>query len=259
MTTPCPSCGARVSGKFCSECGSPLSGAACASCNAALTPGSKFCHRCGVAVVAPAGQAPTATPARSAEGLGNALPWAVAAIAILSLIALAAGQRFAGARRPPTAAGAVATNSAAPSRAPDISSLSPLERAERLYERIMGAAQRGRTDTVRFFMPMAVQAYEALAPMTVDQRYDLGRLGEVAGDAELASAQADSILRQQPQHLLGLVLAYRAARLRGDQAAANRALGRLAQVADQERRKGLPEYLLRESDIDSALVAARRR
>ena len=183
----------------------------------------------------------------------------MAAIAILSLIALAAGQRFAGATRPPTASSVVATNSGAPARAPDISSLTPLERAERLYERIMGAAQRGRADTVRFFLPMAVQAYEALAPMTIDQRYDLGRLGEEAGDADIARAQADTILRQQPQHLLGLVLAYRAARLRGDRAAADRALAQLARVADQERRRGLPEYLLRESDIDSALVAAKRR
>jgi hypothetical protein len=200
-----------------------------------------------------------AAPTRSAEGLSNALPWAVAAIAILSLIALAAGQRFAGATRPPTATSDAATTAAAPTpRAPDISSLTPLERAERLYERIMGAAQRGRADTVRFFMPMALQAYEALAPMTIDQRYDLGRLGEVAGDATLVAAQADTILRQQPQHLLGLVLAYRAARLRRDRPAMQGALDRLARVADQERQRQLPEYLLRQADIDSALTAARR-
>jgi hypothetical protein len=202
----------------------------------------------------------TATPTHSAQGLSNALPWAVAAIAILSLIALAAGQRFSRASRPPTASSVAATTAGnASSRAPDISSLTPLERAERLYERIMGAAQRGRADTVRFFMPMAMQAYEALAPMTIDQRYDLGRLGEVAGDAALVAAQADTILRQQPQHLLGLVLAYRAARLRGNQPAMRDALGRLARVADQELQRQLPEYLLRQADIDSAIAQSKRR
>jgi hypothetical protein len=202
----------------------------------------------------------TATPTHSAQGLSNALPWAVAAIAILSLIALAAGQRFARASRPATASSVAATTAGnASSRAPDISSLTPLERAERLYERIMGAAQRGRTDTVRFFMPMAVQAYEALAPMTIDQRYDLGRLGEVADDAALVAAQADTILRQQPQHLLGLVLTYRAARLRRDQPAMRDALGRLARVADQELQRQLPEYLLRQADIDSAVAQLKRR
>ncbi|HYC51017.1 MAG TPA: hypothetical protein VEB19_07915 [Gemmatimonadaceae bacterium] len=205
-----------------------------------------------------AGLAPS--PVRSTDGFGNALPWAVAAIAILALIALAAGQRFA---RTTTqgmpAANAPGSRLGSPTRAPDISSMTPLERAERLYDRIMGAADRGRADSARFFLPMAVQSYEALGPLTVDQRYDLGRLGEVAGDATLAAAQSDTILQQQPQHLLGLVLRYRVARARGDAPAASRALDQLNRAAPAELRKQLPEYLVRQVDIDSALAAARRR
>jgi uncharacterized membrane-anchored protein len=140
-----------------------------------------------------------------------------------------------------------------PGRAPNISSLSPSERAERLYDRIMGAAERGRVDSVRFFMPMALQAYESLGALTVDQRYDLGRLAEVAGDARLARAQADTILREQPHHLLGLLLAARAARLRGDEQDARRQLAQMARVAVTERQKQLPEYLLHQNDIDLAL------
>jgi hypothetical protein len=143
-------------------------------------------------------------------------------------------------------------------RAPDISSLSPAERAERLYDRIMGAAERGRVDSVRFFMPMALQAYEALGTLSVDQRYDLGRLAEVAGDAAIARAQADTILREQPQHLLGLLLAARAARLRGDESGARRQLSQLARVAAAERQKQLPEYLLHQNDIDLALAEWRK-
>jgi hypothetical protein len=146
-----------------------------------------------------------------------------------------------------------------PGRAPDISALSPAERAERLYDRIMGAAERGRVDSVRFFMPMAMQAYEALGPLSIDQRYDLGRLAEVAGDASLASAQADTILRRQPQHLLGLVLGARAARLRGDEASARRHLEQLARSESAERQKQLPEYLLHQNDIDLALTEWRQR
>ena len=255
MTTPCPSCGAQASGKFCGACGAPLVGAACAACKAPLTPGSKFCHRCGVpAVAGPA----VAAGERSSSGLGNALPWAVAAIAILSLIALAAGQRFSRSPRP-DAATAAATPLGGQPRAPDISSLTPLERAERLYDRIMATVERGQVDSARFFLPMAVQSYQALAPLTIDQRYDLGRLGEATGDGALAAAQADTILRQQPQHLLGLVLSFRAARLRGDDASARRTLSQLARIAEQERRRQLPEYLLRQADIDSALAAARAR
>jgi hypothetical protein len=122
----------------------------------------------------------------------------------------------------------------------------------------MGAAERGRVDSARFFLPMAVQSYEDLAPLTPDLRYDLGRLGEAAGDAALATAQADTILREHPTHLLGLVLAIRAARLRNDSRAASQHLARLIQVAPAERRKQLPEYHVRQADIDSALASARR-
>lgn len=245
----CPSCGAPATGRFCANCGATLQGAVCGACRAPLTPGAKFCHRCGT----PAG----AGAAERQAGVGNALPWAVAAIALLALVALAAGQRVGRAREGQNTDAPSPAPAGMAGRAPDISALSPAERAERLYDRIMGAAERGRVDTVRFFMPMALQAYQALGDLTLDQRYDLGRLAEVAGDTQLASAQADTILRQYPQHLLGLVLASRAALLRGDSQAARLFLERLARAERTERRKQLPEYLLHQNDIDVALAQAR--
>ena len=144
-------------------------------------------------------------------------------------------------------------------RAPDISSMSPAERAERLYDRIMGAAERGRMDSVRFFLPMALQAYAALGNLTIDQRYDMGRLAEVGGDARVAAAQADTILVAEPRHLLGLILASRAARLRGDDVAEKRYLERLSQADASERKRQLPEYLMHQTDIDLALAEWRQR
>jgi hypothetical protein len=191
-------------------------------------------------------------------GTGTALPWAVAGIALLALIALVAGQRFGRAAQSAAAPPSAAPMGAGAQRAPDISSLTPAERAERLYDRIMGAAERGRVDTVRFFMPMALQAYAALGELNADQRYDLGRLAEVAGDAAIAAAQADTILRAQPQHLLGLILASKAAGLRGDNAAARDHLQRLVRAERSERAKQLPEYLLHQNDIDVALQEARK-
>ena len=259
MNVKCTNCGAEASGKFCASCGAPLQGAACANCRAPLTPGASFCHRCG----SPAG-ASTAASAAAAPGVAPVLPWAVAGIALLALIAMVAGQRFG---RAPQTGGTLTEPSGVPiadgsgggMRAPDISSLSPAERAERLYDRIMGAAERGRVDTVRFFMPMALQAYAALGPLNTDQRYDLGRLAEVAGDAAIAGAQADTILRGNPQHLLGLVLASRAAAVRGDERASLRYLERLARADSTERAKQLPEYLLHQNDIDIALAELRQR
>lgn len=187
----------------------------------------------------------------------NALPWAVAGIALLALVALVAGQRFARSTDAPVAQ-PLGQATASGQRAPDISRMSPAERAERLYDRIMGAAERGRVDTVRIFMPMALQAYQALGELNADQRYDLGRLAEVAGDAAIAGAQADTILRAQPNHLLGLLLASKAAGLRNDTRVAQQYLQRLVRAEPAERAKQLPEYLLHQADIDQALAQAKR-
>ena len=236
--------------RFCPNCGVSLAGAPCVSCGTALPAGARFCHRCGAAApsaVARHGPAATSTNAQR-------LPWIVAAVALVAFIGLAAAQRFGGGRA--TDAASDAEQAGGPRgivAAPDISSLTPAQRAERLYDRVMAASERGRDDSVRFFMPMAVGAYQALGELTTDQRYDLGRLGEVSGDTRLATAQADTILRRTPDHLLGLVLASRAARLRGDNASARRYLDRLAKVDRSERQKQLPEYLVHQNDIDTAL------
>ena len=250
MSSPCPSCGEPASGRFCSSCGTALAGAICATCTAPLTPGARFCHRCGT----PAGA--TAAPSR---GLAGGLPWAVAAIALVALIALVVGQRF-GARgnavsQPNTDTGALP--SPVMPRAPDISQMTPEQQAERLYDRIMREYEAGQTDNVRTFMPMAVAAYERLAPLSLDQRYDLGRIGEVGGDSALARAQADTILSAKPTHLLGLVLSARAARMANNEPRAREADARLLAAEPTERSAGLKEYLLHKNDIDAAVAAAR--
>jgi hypothetical protein len=227
-----------------------------------MTPGARYCHRCG----SPAG----ATATAASRGFAGVLPWAVAALALVSLIALVVGQRF-GARPSGTtdvlegANGQGSTMITAPGtapagqmpRAPDISQLTPAQRAERLYDRIMTEQEAGRTENVRAFLPMAIAAYEMIAPLNLDQRYDLGRIGEVGGDTALARAEADTILASRPTHLLGLALAARAARMVGNEPRARQFDERLLSVAPRERSAGLPEYLLHKNDVDTALAAAR--
>jgi len=146
-----------------------------------------------------------------------------------------------------------------PVRAPDISQLSPQERADRLFNRVMTLGREGKTDSVLFFAPMAIDAYRMLSPLNEDQRYDLGRIAEVAGELPLARAQADSILAQSPSHLLGLVLAARIASLDNRPADQKAAESKLLGVYAAESRKKLPEYERHSEDIQSALAAARRR
>jgi hypothetical protein len=224
-----------------------------------LSPGAKFCHRCGTA----AGSQPVASA--EPRSTATALPWAVAAIAMLALIALVAGQRFSGNRAAPspTAGGEAAVAAGAGptdgGRAPDISSLSPRERADRLYDRMMRLSSEGKTDSVQFFAPMALSVYQSLGPLDADLRYDFGRVAEVAGVADIARAQADSILTADSTHLLGLVLAVRAAQLRGDSTAAVGFRQRLLTAERSESAKQLPEYQRHQGDILEALAEARRK
>jgi hypothetical protein len=257
--TTCPSCGSRAEGRFCASCGAPLEGATCRTCASSLTPGARFCHHCGTPVGA------AATPPNEERG-AIALPWVVASIALVALVALVAAQRFSA----PTATRLDAPINALPQaqlgevpadqpmgRAPDISQLTPRERADRLFDRIMALHERGRADSIQFFAQMAIPAYQMLQPLDLDARYDMGRIAEVAGLADFARAQADTILRADPTHLLGLVLAIRASRLAGNESAATAFERRLVAAEPAERRRDRMEYTRHRADIDAALDVAR--
>ena len=192
--------------------------------------------------------------------MSTALPWAVAAIALVALIALIAGQRF-GRTNAPVAAGDAADGApvAATAGAPavDISRMTPEQRAERLFDRIMSLAERGRMDSVRFFAPMALQAYTMIGPLNQDQRYDFGRIAVITGEEAIARAQADSILAERPTHLLGLLLASDAAKLRNDVRAEREYVRRFVAAAPAEQATQRPEYAQHANDIETRLAAAR--
>lgn len=185
------------------------------------------------------------------------LRWVVPGVAIVALAVLSVvrfGSRGAGA----SAEGSVPLGAGA-MRAPDISSMSPEERADRLFNRVMRLSSEGKADSAAFFGPMAMNAIEGLAPLDAHRRYDLGLVALVTGDVSLATAQADSILRQRPTHLLGLALAARAADARGAAAAANDFRRKLRAAEPAERARALPEYTDHDADIRAAIAAARER
>ena len=247
----CPACSTPGSGRFCSSCGAALEGSVCAGCKSPLSPGARFCHKCGK----PAGQgAAAAVPAVAQSRSAAPMPmaWMVITIAVVALLAFLAG----GASKTSPAPRVDMTQ--APLRAPDISQLSPQERADRLFNRVMLLAGQGKTDSVLFFAPMAISAYQMLSPMNADQRYDMGRVAEVAGALTVARAQADTILKENPSHLLGLVLGARVASLEKDAALRSSYESRVLAAYDSETAKRLPEYERHAADIASVLADARR-
>lgn len=290
----CTRCGTAGTGRFCAECGAPLAGAPCPACEATLTPGARFCHRCGApagggragqsgAPAAPAVTGTSGEPRRTGT-LATNLPWAVAGIAFLALFAMLAGKGF-NARRGasldaplnalpnpaldnggPAAAqgGAGGDQLAAPFaaaagggvRAPDISRMTPQELAERLYNRIMTLDAEGKSDSVQFFAPMAIQAYQMVRDQQgrafdADQRYDVGRIALVAGAFPMARAQADTILQQQPTNLLGLLLAAQTARGSGNPTAEREYLAQLRRARSTELARNAQAYSRHQREIDA--------
>jgi hypothetical protein len=249
--------------KFCSECGTRL------------REDARFCHECGATLdgqrrataapdAAPAAIPPTFAPPPGDESRPSAmLRWGMPAFAIVALILLSvwsAGSRNSGnAQQPGLPLGSAAPGgAAAPGVAPDISSMSPEERADRLFNRVMRLSSEGKRDSAAFFASMAYGALESLQPLDAHKRYDLGLIALVAGDAARAHAQADTILAARSTHLLGLSLAARAAEARGDMTRARALHRRLLAAEAAEKAAGLPEYTDHEADVRTAVEAARK-
>ncbi len=206
----CPSCGKPASGKFCSHCGKPL----------------------------------TADAAPSLMSPQVVAPWVALFVAILALIValMAFWDRgtavpVVAPSSPPRAAAQPATN-----QPPDIASMSPRDAADRLFNRVMTAAERNDAEEAARFFPMAIQAYEALGPLDNDARFHVALLQLTAGDIKKASAQLDAIRKAAPKHLLGIILAHDIAERSGDKAGVAKAYKAFLAAYDAEMAAKREEY-----------------
>jgi len=221
----------------------------CSNCGAKFLPNASFCHNCGWSV--------QGIPPR-AELRPAPLRWVLPVAAIVALILLIVFRSGSddGAAMTSSEADQVQPAAGVP---PDISSMSPEERADRLFNRVMSLWSDGKKDSAAFFAPMAISALESLAPMNAHLRYDIGLVALAGGDVDKAAALSDTILRERPTHLLGLVLASRVADARGDSAAGSAIRKKLIAAESSERAKPLPEYGDHDADLRAALDAARKR
>src|SRR6266513_1491295 len=153
----------------------------CHACGASLATTAKFCHKCGAQV-----------GAAQAAGWRVGLPWGVAGAALGALVTVLALRVGGSGER-----GAVPSDSPSGTAPryplPDISQMSPEERATRLYNRVMTLHSQGKADSAEFFLPMALQAYAMLPALDVDGRYHIGVLHLTGRDYAGALAQTDAI------------------------------------------------------------------
>lgn len=237
MSQTCPSCAAEASGRFCPQCGVAID-ATCRECQNPLPTGARFCNQCGATVAS--------QPAAAAAARKPVLPWAVAGLAVAVLAGVVLVPRLSpDPAEAPAAAVAAAPQGGAPGMDPtgvDLASMTPRERADRLFNRVMEGMSGGDTTRIAFFTDMAIQAYGMVPERNADLHWHLGELYRAKGDLDAARAQADTILAADPQHLFGLFGAAQVERARGNGDAAAALYQRFLDGYATQVARNLPEY-----------------
>ena len=209
------------------------------ACGAALAPTARFCHKCGAQV-----------GGTHTSGWRAGLPWGVAGAALgalLTVVVLRLGSSSGDGSREARDDNTLASRLPPP----DISQMSPEERATRLYNRVMTLHTQGKADSAEFFLPMALQAYAMLPALDVDARYHIGVLDLTGGNPVAALAQADTIRRAVPTHLFAFMLRARALELERDRAGARRAYRDFLAHEAAERTRQRPEYSEHAENLDA--------
>ncbi|HTY05972.1 MAG TPA: zinc-ribbon domain-containing protein [Gemmatimonadales bacterium] len=185
----------------------------CPSCGATIPDTAQFCHKCGSRLGA---------TAASGGGWRAGVPWSLGGFVVGALVGVLAGGAI---HRPPAPVAGEEAAAAPPAMpavsgggaaAVDIASMTPDERARRLYTRVMSLHAAGKTDSAEFFLPMALQAYAMLPDRNADAHYHIGVLELASGNLPGALAEADTIARLVPTHLFADMLRARVYGLRKD-------------------------------------------
>lgn len=258
----CPACDRAATGNFCQHCGAELGGRFCNQCGNQAAPGASFCNQCGSELGGGATGAGGAAPGvgsaertaaiRTAGGAQN-LPWWIAGAAMfVVIVVIGVNMVQPGPAAPPggTTTPAAPFASGGGGAPPDISQMTPIEAADRLFTRVMNAVSQGDSAQAQAFVPMAIAAYQRAEPLSLDGRFHLSMLNRTAMNLEAALDDALQILEADPDHLLGLAAAAEAAIELGlaDEAADH--YRQLLDVYDAEMAVPLDEYVAHRAIVD---------
>jgi hypothetical protein len=144
-------------------------------------------------------------------------------------------------------------------RAPDISSMTPQERFDRLFDRVTRAASAGDTTQVAQFTPMALGAYAQLDSISNDARFHAAMLRFNVGDYAGALALADTINANAPGHLFATMVRGNVATARNDSAAMQKSYRDFVANYDREIAANRVEYLDHKPVVDEFRAIAQQQ
>ena len=171
---------------------------------------------------------------------GNQIAWWMAGALLLGLILVIAYPVYGPGR--PAAPPPVATGPVAGPASVDLSSMTPREAADRLFNRVMTAVAADDSTEVVSFLPMAIRALELAEPLDTDGKFHLVLLRLTGRFNAEALDGAEEILSEQPSHLLGLAMAGDASLALGDSTGARGYYRRWLDAYETETAKDLLEY-----------------
>ncbi|MGI9434653.1 MAG: hypothetical protein ACR2Q4_07480 [Geminicoccaceae bacterium] len=211
----------------------------CPACAAPVQDDARYCQGCG----------------RSLQGSGWLSPQTLAVLAAAGIAIVTLGFLFASVIEVDDRASSTRTAAALPSatssgQPPDLSTMTPREAADRLFNRVMTAHEQGDSEQVEQFAPMALSAYEMIENPDTDALFHMGLIQAAAGQLDEAASSAERLKAVVPNHLLATLLEHRLAEQAGDQAAAQRAVMRFEDNYDEEIAVDRPEYLHHRSLIE---------
>jgi tetratricopeptide (TPR) repeat protein len=249
----CPECGKAATGNFCQHCGAKLGGRFCNQCGAKVAPAAVFCNQCGSKV--DGGGAGHRAAAASVVG-GQNLPWWIAGAAMFVLIVVVGVNMVQPGPATPAADPAAPFAGTGTGQPPDLSTMTPREAADRLFDRVMRSVSAGDSASAQAFLPMAIAAYDRAQPLDNDGLFHLSMLNRAANNLDAALANAEQILSAEPNHILGLSEAAEAAIELGRLDEAEGYYRRLTESYGAESTRPLPEYQGHSGMLESARSAA---
>ncbi len=273
----CGSCKAQVppGHRYCSECGAeqgaPAVGSPGPTESAAAPPGGTSRADSGAPAVPPPAASPAGSPSPSPSGQVQDDPisfeathsssldhkgwWIIGAAVVAGIFFLAVpyvwtgwtdggnGERMPmGAVAPGPGQGGGQGMAPSGGTGVDLSSMTPREAADRLFNRVMTAMGEGNTAEVESFLPMALDAYAMVPDLDADGHFHVSLLQQAQGNYPGAMETAEIVLDTQPNHLLARYAAGEAARNMGDTDRAREHFSHLLEVFDEEAARDLPEY-----------------